>query len=247
MSKSPKRLKSRSRNHRALQKTGAESILSGEEKQLWSYVTRDASPLKAKATDRVVHGGGASGGDEDFAGLLGCPPRHIRDTTAKAGPAGCKPEAGTVANPFAEFGTASIGRSKGGPASMDRRSIKKIARGVIEIDARIDLHGMRQREAHGALRRFLFNAHAKGHRIVLVITGKGKSFRNHNNQIGDDDGDLGFRNSEEPGVLRRNVPHWLGEGDLNAIVAAFTTAHIRHGGDGALYIHLRKRKTLKPR
>ena len=215
--------------------------MSGEEEQLWSYVTRDASPLRAKANGRILlHGPSRQDDGEDFAELLGIPPRPVHTEQVKHSAPAC----GNSSN----SGNSSIrgGQVKSTPTAgtgFDKRKVRKIARGQIEIDARIDLHGMRQREAHSALRRFLFNAHAKGHHIVLVITGKGSFQRSSQ-----DDYDMEFYGlSDEPGVLRRNVPLWICEGDLNAVVAAYTTAHSRHGGDGALYIHLRKRKLPRPR
>jgi DNA-nicking Smr family endonuclease len=96
---------------------------------------------------------------------------------------------------------------------------------------------MRQNEAHSALRVFLFRAVAKGHRMVLVITGKG-SPRRIDGRFGEfvNEGALGT------GVLRRNVPIWLEEPEIRSIVVGYTTAHIKHGGEGALYVQLRRRK-----
>lgn len=121
---------------------------------------------------------------------------------------------------------------------IDARQVRRIGTGRDGIDARIDLHGMRQHEAHGALRAFLFRSVARGHRMVLVITGKGLSRPDDSNHFGSfiNEGPLGR------GVLRRNVPLWLAESDLRAIVVGHTPAHIRHGGDGALYVQLRRRK-----
>ena len=117
-------------------------------------------------------------------------------------------------------------------ADFDRRKARQIASGKIEVEARIDLHGLRQRDAHARLRAFLLEAHARGHKTVLVITGKG----------GEEPADgLGALVGErQRGVLRRNVPHWLEEPDLRAIVLSFTQAGLRHGGAGALYVQLRK-------
>ncbi len=251
------------------------SRLPREEDLLWSHVARSASPLTGKATGRVVAGQrqfgvGSLGADDEFANLLGGQPRQLPALQKGGAAATCnefertsynKPgnqtgSSNAATSPNAASNGAQRKAPAAGPANLDRRSTRRIARGQIEIDARIDLHGMFQREAHGALRRFLFNAHAKGYCIVLVITGKGKPLHQRHspphgyNDSSDDDeedfyADFGFR--EEPGVLRRNVPQWLNEGDLCAIVAAYTNAHARHGGDGALYIHLRKRKSIKPR
>jgi DNA-nicking Smr family endonuclease len=118
-------------------------------------------------------------------------------------------------------------------ATFDRNSVRKIRGGRVDIEARVDLHGMRQDEAHLALRRFLLSCQSRGLRFVLVITGKGKTIGTPNAQFGDTD--------RERGVLKRNVPRWLDEPDLRAIVVSFTTAAIQHGGEGAIYVHLRSK------
>lgn len=118
-------------------------------------------------------------------------------------------------------------------ALFDRNSVRKIRGGRLEIEARVDLHGMRQHEAHVALRRFLTSCQARGLRYVLIITGKGKAIGSQAAHIGEAD--------RERGVLKRNVPRWLEEPDLRAIVVSFTTAAIQHGGEGAIYVHLRAR------
>ena len=118
-------------------------------------------------------------------------------------------------------------------ATFDRNSVRKIRGGRVDIEARVDLHGMRQDEAHAALRRFLLSCQSRGLRFVLVITGKGKMIGTPNTKFGDND--------RERGVLKRNVPRWLDEPDLRAIVVSFTTAAIQHGGEGAIYVHLRSK------
>jgi DNA-nicking Smr family endonuclease len=122
-------------------------------------------------------------------------------------------------------------------AEFDPRSARKIRIGRIEIEARVDLHGMRQDEAHAALRTFLFRCHSRGMRFVLVITGKGKPLTLSESSFS--------AREVERGVLRRNVPRWLEEPDLRSIVVGFTTAAIQHGGEGAIYVHLRKRPAEK--
>lgn len=120
-------------------------------------------------------------------------------------------------------------------AEIGRRETRKLGAGRITIDARVDLHGMTQAQAHGALRRFLFAAYEERARWVLVITGKGA-------RKGSGD-DAGFDYApRETGVLRRNVPLWLREPDLHAIVVGFRAATQGHGGDGALYIQVRQRR-----
>lgn len=113
-------------------------------------------------------------------------------------------------------------------ANFDRREARRLGAGRISVDARIDLHGMRQREAHGSLKAFLARAQGHGHRHVLVITGKG----------GKRESDGAF----ERGVLNREVPRWLNEPEFRQWVVSFTPAHQRHGGEGALYVRLRRNK-----
>jgi DNA-nicking Smr family endonuclease len=105
--------------------------------------------------------------------------------------------------------------------TLARRDRQQLARGRAEIGGRIDLHGMTQAEAHDALLRFLRRAQAEGAKFVLVITGKG--------------GPGGDR-----GVLRRQVPLWLALPAFRASVLGFDVAHVGHGGEGALYVRLRK-------
>ncbi len=119
-------------------------------------------------------------------------------------------------------------------ADFDRKNAKKLRSGRVEIEARLDLHGMRQDEAHHALRAFLHRAHGRGLRWVLIITGKG-SFSGRATDAGEDVIPLRDR-----GVLKRNVPRWLEEPDLRGLVVSFTQAATAHGGEGALYLHLRK-------
>ncbi|WCS23382.1 Smr/MutS family protein [Methylobacterium sp. NMS14P] len=110
---------------------------------------------------------------------------------------------------------------------LERTAKVGLRRGRLAIDARIDLHGMVQTEAHAALTGFLLRSRAAGHAYVLVVTGKGGS-------------SYGEAFAER-GVLRRSVPHWLRGPDLHGIVLGFEEAARHHGGGGALYVRLRRR------
>lgn len=112
-----------------------------------------------------------------------------------------------------------------GLAPIDRRLKQKLARGREAIDATIDLHGLTQAEAHAALVRFLRNARAGGARLVLVITGKGARSDDF---------------AADRGVLRRQVPLWLRSAELRDAVIGFDWAHAAHGGEGALYVRIRR-------
>jgi DNA-nicking Smr family endonuclease len=109
-------------------------------------------------------------------------------------------------------------------ATLGRKAKKRIARGAHAIDGRLDLHGMTQAEAHDALFRFLRAKQARGGKVVLVITGKGAR-----------GGDSGGR-----GVLNRMVPLWLRLPEFRNLILGFESAAISHGGEGALYVSLRK-------
>jgi DNA-nicking Smr family endonuclease len=117
------------------------------------------------------------------------------------------------------------------PAEIDRRTHRQLTSGKVPIDAVLDLHGLTQEVAHNRLRRFLMSCQAKGHRMVLVVTGKGAKAA----KLDDWPPDGGQR-----GVLRRNVPLWLDDPELRAVVVSYAAAGVRHGGEGALYIRLRK-------
>jgi DNA-nicking Smr family endonuclease len=108
-------------------------------------------------------------------------------------------------------------------ALLPRRERSQLSRGKKQIDARLDLHGMTQTRAHRELSSFLYSCHSAGFTFVLVITGKGK--------IGAE---------SERGILRRQVPQWLALPEFRAVVVGFEQAHIGHGGEGALYIRIRR-------
>ncbi len=129
-------------------------------------------------------------------------------------------------------------------ADFDKKSRRRLGAGQIQIGARLDLHGMRQNEAHDALRGFLQSAHARGLRWVLVITGKGKPTRHgYDFEEGEDWNQLHDANGPQGrGILRRSVPQWLTEADMRAIVVSHTTAAPHHGGEGARYIQLRSKR-----
>ena len=116
-------------------------------------------------------------------------------------------------------------------APLDRRLKQRVARGREPIEARLDLHGMTQKQAHGALLRFLRRAQADGAKTVLVVTGKGSASRSRSGEHDDD---------RERGVLRRQVPMWLALPEFRLLVVGFDDAHVGHGGEGALYVRLRR-------
>jgi DNA-nicking Smr family endonuclease len=163
--------------------------LSDDEIEVWTTVTRSIKPLKK-------------------------PRRVVKTETATTSPsrkatpklAAAKPHAVPVRRPPEPPAAA---------APLTRREKQRAARGHDAIDARLDLHGHTQSEAHTALLRFLRRASAGDMRLVLVITGKS-------------------------GVLRQQVPMWLATPELRALVISTGAAAINHGGDGAIYIRVRR-------
>ena len=111
-------------------------------------------------------------------------------------------------------------------AALGRRMRTRVARGKEAIDGRLDLHGLTQSEAHPALLRFLRAATARGARLVLVITGKGG------------------RGEGERGILKRQVPQWLGLPEFRALIVGFEQANVAHGGEGALCIRVRRTRRI---
>ncbi len=108
------------------------------------------------------------------------------------------------------------------PGGVDGATVERLKRGQVAVEGRIDLHGMDQRAAFAALMGFIETSSRGGRRAVLVITGKGA--------IGG-------------GVLRRNVPNWLLASPLASRILTVQPAHTRHGGDGALYVLLRRKRS----
>jgi DNA-nicking Smr family endonuclease len=186
--------------------------LTEEDVALWAEVTETVAPLKRRRRARKrAPTPGASAEPEPAV-----PPAQPATAVARTAPSA--PE--------------GVPRRPAIPplAPIDRQERRRVVRGTRALEGRIDLHGMRQGEAHAALRGFLSSAQARGQKVVLVITGKGAA-------VGPTHG-LG----EERGVLRRLVPLWLGMADLRPVVLGFEEAHPGHGGGGALYVHLRRAK-----
>jgi DNA-nicking Smr family endonuclease len=111
---------------------------------------------------------------------------------------------------------------------LQRRDRQRLARGSTTIDARLDLHGKTQAQAHAALLHFLRRVQGDGAAFVLVITGKGSD-----------------EYAAGRGVLRRQVPLWLKLPEFAVYVSAFEQAHVSHGGEGAFYVRVRRKKRIE--
>lgn len=116
------------------------------------------------------------------------------------------------------------------PVQMDHKSFGKLKRGKLRPEGKIDLHGMTLDRAHPVLTGFVMNAHANGKRLILVVTGKGKQR--------DEGGPIPVRH----GILRHQVPQWLGMQPMKSVVLQIAQAHISHGGGGAYYVYLRRQR-----
>lgn len=171
-------------------------FLSEDERTLWTDVTRHIAPLRARPPEEAEA------------------KPAVRPAKAAKSPAATRP-APSVRQPKAMSPPAL--------APLGRRAKQRVARGKDAIDGRLDLHGLTQAEAHGALLRFLHTAQARGARLVVVITGKGS--RGH---------------EAEGGVLKRQVPLWLKLPEFRALIVGFEEAHRTHGGEGALYVRVRR-------
>jgi DNA-nicking Smr family endonuclease len=191
--------------------------LSREERELWAVIARATIPLKGRrpptAPDPVAAPPPTPVAEPPKRGLAPGKFKPAAPQPAKPKPAAPKP----AAPPAAPL------------VPLERKAARALARGRATADAVIDLHGMTQAEAHGALIRFLYRAQAAGHAIVLVVTGKGVASDGHGEGTG-------------RGVLRRMVPHWLTLPDLRPIVLGFDEAGPRQGGGGALYVRLRRNR-----
>ena len=180
-----------------------------DDDELWARVARSARPLKK---GRAAQAPGAA-------------PKPPTKAPAKESSTPAKPSAKPVAKPV------PTARSE----ALDRQTARKLEGGRLAVEARLDLHGMRQRDAHAALRKFLKWAQTKDYRHVLVITGKGAPA----------DDSRPFYEADERGVLRQAVPHWLSQPDLASVVVSYAEAPRRLGGEGALYVRLRKARFTK--
>ena len=184
--------------------------LTDDEHSLWQGVARSVSPLRKRARRQQI---------------------SEEPESASSAPASrAKAAAKSVSNPVSRPSlapSASAPKPAGPPSltPLGRKLKKRVERGSHAIDGRLDLHGFTQAEAHDALLHFLRTRQVRGAKLVLIITGKG--FR----------GDMSVG---ERGVLKRMVPMWLRLPEFRDYVIGFESAAVGHGGEGALYVTLRK-------
>ena len=172
--------------------------LTSEERELWEQLRRSVRPLRPEPTPPSKPTPAKA-----EAELTAAPPRNAAQSL------GSPPAVPPATPPL---------------AGLEPRTRRRLARGLTEVEARLDLHGMRQERAFSALFAFLRHAQLRGSKLVLVITGKGRE------------------GHDSRGVLRNAVPGWLSRPDFRHLVVGFEDAGRRHGGAGALYVRLRRRK-----
>lgn len=182
------------------------SPIAGEDADLWRRVAEGVTPLRKRPPPKPSPKPPAKT-MEPPAAPAKKPPRRPAPVAAPLPPAPPPPRE----------------LSHGALDGLDRRTGQRLKRGQLPIEARLDLHGRTQEEAHRALAAFIEDAHAAGRRCVLVVTGKG------------------LRPDGSVGVLRRNVPRWLNQPSLRQKIVAFDHATVKDGGEGALYVLLKKR------
>lgn len=205
--------------------------LSDEESTLWERVARSARRLHPEPNRAADTRAGPV--PDPGAPVPPRPRKVIAKPPPKASPLPMPPpppvRASRLNLDLAESVSQSLARA---PVQMDRNAHMRMMRGKLAPEGRIDLHGMTLAQAHPALIGFILNAHARGLRLVLVITGKGRS------RPDDDFGAIPRR----AGALKHEVPQWLRSGPLRGAVLEIREAHRSHGGTGAYYVYLRKRR-----
>ena len=191
--------------------------LRPDEEELWQAVARTAKPMRPRVPTPA---------EPSPNHILDLPPALAPAPAARLQPFRLGERTKTL--PGHDLVPPLADRLAAAPLRMDAKAFGRMSRGRIAPEARIDLHGMTIAEAHPELIRFVLNAQGQGMRLILVITGKGKS--------GTDDGPIPRR----PGILRHQVPQWLRQVPLAPAVLQVAEAHQRHGGAGALYVYLRR-------
>jgi DNA-nicking Smr family endonuclease len=183
--------------------------LSPEEKALWDHVTASIAPRRRHSATKPA----AKTTEAPSAAPSARAVAAAKATLLK--PMG-KPEIKTTLKPAPDPFSAP---------RLDGKRAQRFLKGELEFDGRIDLHGLTLELAHKALAGFLMQARSRGHRMVLVITGKGAG---------------------KGGALKRMVPMWLSAPPFDTLLAGLATAQPKHGGEGALYLYLRRKRDAAP-
>ncbi|WP_333825145.1 Smr/MutS family protein [Pinisolibacter sp.] len=217
--------------------------LRDDERRLWEKVAESVTPLdraERRGVDPDPAPEAATAAPAPAEPVVATEPRAVKPPRPAPEPVSAPPAVRPSKRALAGWARAGTRPRDGGAdavmlprppalAPIDDRTRRRLVRGTIAVDERLDLHGLTQEAAHSVLRRFLVTARDRGARIVLVITGKGKP------------GGSAFE-THERGVLRRSVPHWLADPSLRDVVVGYEEAHLAHGGAGAVYVRLRRRR-----
>ncbi len=194
--------------------------LDPEERALWKHVTRSVARFDKRRRDNDDDAEPAPSGAKSKSPSKS-PPKSQPKSQAKSQ---AKSATKSATKPLPISAPVAARReAAASPVPLGRKARRRLARGGDAIGGRLDLHGMTQTQAHDALLGYLRTARAAGARVVLVITGKG--------------GGDGYA---ERGVLKRQVPMWLRLPDFREHVIGFETAGVGHGGEGAMYVRLRR-------
>ncbi|MEI6099434.1 MAG: Smr/MutS family protein [Alphaproteobacteria bacterium] len=195
--------------------------LRPEEEDLWQAVTRTARPLHPRRKPETAP-------PTPPVPATGTSPAPAFTSRLPAFTLGEKARKTPVQNTGHNLAPSLTDSLHQAPILMDAKAHARMTRGKLAPEARIDLHGMTLSQGHPELIHFILNSHAAGHRLVLVITGKGKAKP--------DQGPI----PQRLGVLRHQVPLWLRQMPLAPYVLQITESHLRHGGAGAYYVYLRR-------
>ena len=179
--------------------------LNSDERILWAKVAKSTKPMPGRLEELL-------GFEDEFV-----PETAVKASTEKSDPASVLP--------LTDPADGKSAKPSGIHHPLERPVKRKLARGRLSIEAKIDLHGMFQSEAHGVLLDFLLRAHERGLRHVLIITGKGSSYGSE-------------------GALKRAVPLWFSKAEFRFLISSYEPAARQHGGEGALYVRLSRKGSV---
>jgi DNA-nicking Smr family endonuclease len=228
---------------------GQRGPLSDEDVRLWELMKQRLEPLR-NAKRRVGNGDPAAQMPvlaNAASGLATAPEKAGKLAKPMARPRRTEPVQPPAVAPIARK-TSFVPAVSPSSTPIEKRKSRQLAKGQRPIEAVLDLHGMRQREAHASLRRFIATSHASGCKFVKVITGKGARLSSDDARDRPFDAPgSGDHGEGERGVLKRLVPEWLREPGIGALVVGFSSAGRGHGGAGALYVELRRQERMRPK
>lgn len=187
-----------------------------EEQDLWDHMMRDVTPLVKPLS--------APSSNQDKK-----PPAPKAERPIP------RPQKGHTQKPQkqATHHTQPAPRSAPQDPQLDHRTEGRLRKGKIKIDQTLDLHGLNQVEAHASLTQTVKTAYHHGMRCLLIITGKGNKDRHHNPF-----------SSGHRGVLKQRVPQWLEQEPLKSMILKSQTARPQHGGEGAMYLYIKRKRDL---